>query len=380
RFNPNPFPTYVDFNDPDLNNLTVEWQEADENGWTDNLSVQLPKGPFSGHANWEVHFFGKKKPQYLKGNAVTGIQDVSFKLDKGQLKNSAAAFGRVQLNLQTDIKRLTFVNKDTSQPDARKLPSGHTVTVSFNKNEVTYSTGKADVIQISAYDAWGKRLKQDDYTRTKKGKRQIYFWGLPAKFDMDVATKNLEKQVVFDIKQRPLDEKAYLAYKETIENHRQIVSNLKSMDRARRKDRSYYGDDLAGLYYLYDRKKQKPMRLVGEAIAHSDPAGQKRFSYKATPYKGYYFTVLLGSQVNGANQVYQRRSKKTKFNWEKGTITTSALNRHPDLVAIPQDKSQPTFFLQWGHVYMKPLFGVKLNYLPENFSNKGWVEARFIEG
>jgi hypothetical protein len=56
------------------------------------------------------------------------------------------------------------------------------------------------------------------------------------------------------------------------------------------------------------------------------------------------------------------------------------LTRHPDLVAIPEDRNLPTFFLQWGQVYMKPLNGEKLEYLPEGYYNKGWIEAKFIDG
>ena len=122
------------------------------------------------------------------------------------------------------------------------------------------------------------------------------------------------------------------------------------------------------------------MKLCDKDIAHSDRAGQKRFGYKAKPYRGYYFTVLSGSAANGTNQKYKRRSKKTKFVWDKGQITTSALTRHPDLVASPADRSQPTFILQWGHVFMKPLNGETLEYLPENYYNNGWLEAKFIDG
>jgi hypothetical protein len=197
---------------------------------------------------------------------------------------------------------------------------------------------------------------------------------------MDLSTKTLEKRIEFDIKQRPLDEKAYQAYKKTIDNQRRIVTTLKSVDRARRKDRSYYGDDLAGLYYLYSPKGNNPMMLFDKEIAHSDPAGQKRFGYKVKPYQGYSFTILSGAEANGVNKEYKRRSKKAKFAWKKGRITTAALTRHPDLVAIPTDKSQPTFFLQWGQVFMKPLNGETLKYLPENYYKKGWVEAKFIEG
>ncbi len=379
RYSHHPIPTYSDFSETDLDDLAVAWREAGEREWTDRLEIQLSKGPFSGRADWEVHFFGHDQPQFLTGNAIQGARDISYRLDKGQLASVNAAFGIVQLNIKTDIKRLSFANKEGGKPQTRNLPSGEPVTVSFNKNEISYSAGKTQIIQVMAYNSFGKRLKQGNYSSNKRGKRKIYFWGQPARFEMDLSTKTLAKKIKFDLKQRPLDDKAYQKYKRTIDNHRDIVTTLKSVDRARRKDRSYYGDDLAGLYYLYHRKGQKPMKLFSRDIAHSDPAGQKRFGYKVKPYKGYYFAVLSGAEADGVNKEYKRRSKKTNFAWKKGRVTTSALTRHPDLVAIPVDKSQPTFFLQWGQVFMKPLDGETLKYLPENYHKKGWVEAKFIE-
>jgi predicted Zn finger-like uncharacterized protein len=378
RFDPKLVPTYKNYTDQDLDNLPVVWKEADESFWSDNLFIPLPIGPFSGHTRWEVHFFGKNKPQYLMGNTIQGMRDVSYRLDKGKLKTTNAAFGNVQLSIHTEITRLSFSQQDNGDPDPRTLPSGDHISVSFNKNEITYRAGKANIIQFSAYDAAGKRLKQDSYIANKDGKRAIYFWGQPVRFDIDVSTKTLRKQISFDIKKRPLDENAYQAFKQSIENQREIVAALKKVDRARRRDQSYYGDDLAGLHYIYDRKTKKPMQLIDKSIAHSDPIGQKRFNYQATPYKGYYFSVLSGTQTNGVNQDYKHQSKKTEFTWEKGSIKTFALTRHPDLVAVPKDKSQPTFFLQWGQVYMKQLYGVELNYLPENHADKGWQEVRFI--
>lgn len=76
---------------------------------------------------------------------------------------------------------------------------------------------------------------------------------------------------------------------------------------------------------------------------------------------------------------FQSLLTKTKFTWENGRVTTTALTRHPDLVAIPADESQPTFFLQWGQVFIKPLKGETLEYLPENYYEDGWVEAKFID-
>jgi len=380
RYDHHPVPAYSDFSVPDLDGLAVEWREAGQGEWTDNLEVRLTKGPFSGQADWEVHFFGQDRPLLLTGNTIQGARDISYRLEKGSLAGVSAAFGTIQLNISTDIKRLRFTKKDGGQPQTWDLPSGEPVTVGFNKNEISYSAGTYAIIQVMAYDSFGKRLKQGSYTSSRGSDRKIYFWGQPARFEMDLSTKTLEKKIEFEIKHRPLSEAAYQAYKKTIDNQRSIVTTLKTIDRARRKDRSYYGDDLAGLYYLYGREAQKPMELFDRDIAHSDPAGQKRFGYKAKPYKGYFFTVLSGAQARGVNQEYTRRSQKTKFTWKKGGITTTALTRHPDLVAIPADKSQPTFFLQWGQVFMKPLNGSTLKYLPENYRTKGWVEAKFIEG
>lgn len=379
RFNLHPIPTYVNFTPDDLKNLAVVWTEGQEGSWNDNLSIKLPQGPFSGHAVWEVHFFGPNEPMLLNGSSVQSKKDFRFTLDKGKLKQVSAAFGKVHLNLHTDISRLVFAPKNSRQPASQVLPSGDTISVAFNKNEITYSAGNANVIQTVAYDGRGKRLKQDQYTRNKDGKRIIYFWGVPAKFEMDVTAKTLEELIPFDIRQRPLDEKAYQAFKLTIKNQRDVVKTIKAIDRARRKDRSYYGDDLAGLYYLYPGKQKKPMNLISPEIAQSDPAGQARFGYQVRPYKGYYFTVLSGVETNGVKKDYNRRSKSSRLAWQKGTITTTPMTRHPDLVAIPEDKSQPTFFLQWGQVFMKPLSGERLKYLPDGYYNKGWIEARYID-
>ncbi len=379
RYSHHPVPTYGDFSEPDLAELAVAWTEAGEGRWTDNLEIRLSKGPFSGRADWEVHFFGYDRPLFFTGNAIQGARDISYRLEKGQLAGACAAFGIVQLKIRTDINRLRFDKKEGGKPQTQNLPSGEPVSVSFNQNEISYRAGKAHVIQVMAYDSFGKQLKQGNSARSKGGNRHVYFWGQPARCELDLSTKTLEKKIKFDIKQRPLNDTAYQEYKRAIDNHRDVVTTLKSIDRARRTDRSYYGDDLAGLYYLYGSKGQKPMGLFDKDIAHSDPAGQKRFGYKAKPHKGYYFTVLSGAEANGVNKEYKRRSEKADFVWKKGRIRTAALTRHPDLVAIPADKSQPTFFLQWGQVFMKPLNGETLKYLPENYYKKGWVEANFIE-
>ncbi len=380
RFNPHEVKNYANFNAGDLKNLAVKWNEGQKRAWNDSLAIKLPLHPFSGHAAWEAHFFDENGPKMLAGTSAQDSTHVSYTVEKDQLQQTNAAFGKVRLSLHSDISRLVFVKEEGRQPALQSLPSGRAVAIAFNKNEITFSADHADVIQTAAYDARGRRLKQDQYIRNRGGKRSIYFWGVPVKFQIDVSAKTIDRLIPFDIERRPVDKAAYSAFKRSIENQRDVVKTIKSIDRARRKDRSYYGDDLAGLYYLYHSKQKKPLALISREIAHSDPAGQKRFGYKVKPFKGYYFTVLSGVETKSVKKDYNRRSKKSRFQWQKGTITTKALTRHPDLVAIPMDGAQPTFFLQWGQVFMKPLNGKKLGYLPDGYYNKGWIEAKYIDG
>ena len=379
RFDHNAIANYVPLAKADLNDLGVEWKEGGNMSWNDGLSVQLPKGPFSGKVDWEVHFFGNEKPLLFAGNSFAGSKDANFSLQKGELQKAHAAFGSVRMRLASEIQRLRFVKKSDGKPVVNRLPSGKKVEVIFNKNEITLNTAKADMIQVMAFDANGRRLKKGNHTRHKDGKLIQYFWGLPTTFEVDLATKKINKTIHFDIRQRPLNEEAYLKFQVDAENQGEIVKTLKTISRARLKDRSNYGDDLAGLYYIYDRKKKKPKKLINKKVAHADPAGQKRFRYTAKPYRGYYFTILSGMEANGSQKAYPKQTKKRTYAWHKGKFTATSYVQMPDIVAIPVDQTQPTFFLQWGQVYMKQLNGTRLEYLPQDHYSQGWVEAKFIE-
>ena len=379
RYEQNPIKNYVLFTPDELADLAVAWKEGDGMSWSDGLALPLPKGPFSGKADWEVHFFAEDKPLYLSGNSFSSTTDISYSLQNGALKQAHAAFGSVRLNLASDIQRLSFTKTKDNKLMEKRLAIGKKVAVSFNKNEITLAAGKADIIQTMSFDAQGRRLKRDAYTRHQDGKLLLYFWGEPVRFEMDIAVNKIAKTIHFDIRQRPVQEDAYLSFQIDAENQGAVVKTLKAIADARRKNRAGYGDDVAGLYYVYDRKKKKPMKLIAKKIAHSDPAGRKRFGYSLKAYKGYYFTVLSGTESNGVKQDYPKQSKKKIYAWHNGTFKTVPYVQAPDIVAIPHDKSQPTFFLQWNQVYMKQLNGTTLEYLPQDYYGHGWVEAKFIE-
>ena len=110
--------------------------------WTDSLNVTLPRGPFNGDIRWEVHFFGEREPVYLSGNSFYGPTDIAYGLSNGDLSKAHAAFGKIQMDLASEIYRLTFVKKSDGKTIVQKLPSGKPVKVSFNKNEITLDAGK----------------------------------------------------------------------------------------------------------------------------------------------------------------------------------------------------------------------------------------------
>ncbi len=380
RYDHRPMQTYVSYTADELNGLDVTWREAGSMTWTDSLHVSLPRGPFSGDIRWEVHFSSERDPVYLSGNSFHSPAAFSYGLSNGELKKANAAFGKVWMKLAAAIGRFTFEKQTDSQISVQKLPSGQPLKVGFNQNEITLDAGKANVIQMMAFDAEGQPLKKDGYTGIQGNQKKLYFWGLPARLVIDVATQEIEKTMNFDVRQRPVDEARYAKFKQDIANHRDIVDTLRKIARGRRKDRARYGDDIAGLYYLYDRNKQKPLALIDQQVAHSDPAGQERFGYRLKPYKGYYFTVLSGIESGNLKNDYRRMPQPKKFNWQKGAFQSKPFLQPPDLVAIPKDGSQPTFFIQFDQIYMKQLNGNKLTYLPEDYYNKGWVEAKFVGG
>jgi predicted Zn finger-like uncharacterized protein len=87
---------------------------------------------------------GVEKGSQKTSGGIQGARDISYRLEKGRLANVSAAFGIVQLNIRTDIKRLSFAKKEGGNPQTRNLSSGEPVTVSFNKNEASYGAGKKE--------------------------------------------------------------------------------------------------------------------------------------------------------------------------------------------------------------------------------------------
>jgi hypothetical protein len=375
RFDHSALKTYQDFNAGRIDQLKVQWHEASESERHDRLSVTLPHAPFHAQTEWDVHFFGPQSPVDLAGHPTHSWSRMNYTLKKGALRTVNAVTGQLRMRLGTNIQRQQFVKISDKTPVIQKLPSGKIVTVIFDRNEVTLTPFDDATAQIIAYDADNRRLRRDAYAQTMGLMRKYYYWGIPARVEVDIAGNQIKKSIDFDIVKRPVNQKAYDAFRQRLSCQKEVVAALKQIQAARKQDRNRYGDDLAGLYYVYARKKKAPMQLIDEAVAHADPAGEKRFGYRLQPHRGYYFTVLAGKESNGSRQEFPRNKRTISVNWKEGVIKATNYRQLPTIAAIPVDQSQPTFFVHSGKVFMKSLNGEVLKYLPDDPLNSGWVEV-----
>jgi hypothetical protein len=306
---------------------------------------------------------------------IHSSEAISYSVDRKKLEQINAAFGKVRLKMAAKIETLQFTAGSGGTATTR-LSNGRTIQVNFNRNEIAYKAGKATIIRLHAYDAQNRRLKMDNYANTRKGLKLHYFWGVPTRVEMDVATAHVQRLIKFDLRRRPVDTKAYDAFKRDAARQRAVVQTLNQIYQARSKAFKAYGEDLAGFYYLSGKPAAPP---IAQAVALSDPKGQARFGYKAKAHNGYYFTVLPKSQA-ALSRLDKTRQKKGLSYTYKGQTIEALPNRHRlDLAAIPADKTQPTFFINWGRVYMKHLDGEPLPHVPDNYYGNDWKEVNFIE-
>jgi hypothetical protein len=365
--------TYIDIGQEELQGLKVRWTEDN------NLALAMPRGPFSGKAEWEAHFFHGSTALLLATNQIRVGNTFILSFRKPPERRPDAVFGKLALDLDTGIQRLTFVKQKDRSSKSKQLPTGQRVTVAFNKNQVTFDAGASVVLQVTAYDAKDRQLRKGTQAHRQGSERAYAFWGQPAVFVMDVATQKITRTFSFDIHQNSVNPTAYKAFKDEVAQQREIAAALESISRTRRKHYGAGGETLAGLYYLY-HKQSKPMKLIARAIAHSDPAGKSRYGYRLKPYKGYHFTYLAGTMENGVNREFKRKSKVKKYTWKKGSFKTKPYRSQPDIIAYPTDKTKPTFILVWDGVYMKYLKGDPIKYIPAKLGSSDWLKSNFVSG
>jgi hypothetical protein len=340
------------------------------------LIIKLPRGPFSGRADWEAHFFGQKSAMQVDGTSFTSNAQIGYWVDKKKLEAVHAVFGKVHVKAPAEIKSLRFDLRDGNTTVRQPAGGGQEIELTFHQNEIAYRPGAAKVIQIRAYDVRDRRLKMDNYANSDKGTYKRYFWGLPNRVEMEVVTRYQEHTLGFDLRPRPIDKKAFEGYQDEIDQRRKVARALHQIYEARRRDFKQYGEDLAGFYFLSGHAATPPL---DKAAALSDPNGQRRFGYRARPYQGYHFMVLPKSERFLAEIKQMRERQGRSYAYKGKTIKALPSRNLMGLAAVPEDKSKPTFFISWGRIYMKHLNGRPLTSVPANYYGGDWKEVKFVE-
>ena len=294
-----------------MKGLKVEWEEASEKQWNDNLIIKMPKKKVRGNAQWQVNFFGRDKSVLLKGSSSSSNGDYVYSMKKGELAQANRAFGKVKLSFDTDIKRLEVIKKSDGKELKIEAKPGVSLNVVFNKNQINYTLprdGDLKELNIAAFDKSGNKLKSESAGGAKA------YWGIPVKFMVTIALTKIEKSIDFDLEERPVNEVAFLGYQAQLEKQKDIYTILKDVHNKCRRYIGSYGESLAALHFLRKKESAKePMSLILQEIAHSDPLGQQRFGYKLKPYKGYLFSLTKGKMSNGVKKQYARGDEREFF-------------------------------------------------------------------
>jgi len=377
RLDLSPTDKYQTFTAEELAAMRVSWFDGGAKSWSQpGLIIKLPKGPFSGRTNWETHFFGPKSALSMDGTPFTSGDQVGYWVDKEKLKGAHAVFGKVHIKAAAKIESLRFDRREGAATVRQRAGSDQEVELTFNQNEISFRPGEAEVIQIRAYDVRNRRLKMDSYASSQKGTQVRYFWGLPDRVELEVATGHHERTLDFDLRPRPIDKKAYKAFKQEIDQRRIVAQTLRQIYAARRKASKQYGEDLAGFYFLAANTSAPSLE---KAAALSDPKGEDRFGYRSRPYHGYHFSVLPKSQSLLAKLDQLRKRKGRSYVYNGQTFTALPARNLVDLAAIPADKTKPTLFIIRGRIYMKHLNGQPLAHVPDNYYGGDWKEVKFVE-
>jgi hypothetical protein len=378
RYDRNSVSRYADYSTEDLDSLEVEWKEAGEQGRQDQLLVSLPHSTFSGAYKWEAQFLGPKGMVLLDGDRQRSGDKLSYTMKKGSLATVNAAVGALNIKVDTAIQTLIFTKETEGAALEQVLPSGKKITVTFNENAVAISDNDSKVLGSRGYAQNGRMLKAN----WRSGSDGKTYWGIPTRFELDVADDQIEKTIPFTIVERPVTDDALVAFKQKAAQLATAVRELKSLAQDTRRISSYeYDESVASFYYLYDRRgNPRETKLISEALAHSDPVGAARYGYTVTPHHGYHFMRLKGTiGKDGKKQDNQHNDSERTYKWDGGEFQFKPLSRAAAFVAIPVDKSMPTLCNSWSEIYVRNRNGEKTEYLEESLYGTEWKQFDVLD-
>jgi len=366
---------YASLTERELDGLQVKWNESKDRAWDKGLVIDLPKAVAGGRAKWELHWFAHAEPIRLDGGSFWQPTRFSWSPRDG-FGDAAAVFGRVELTIPSGFRTVQVEKKHDLQWNEQKV-GNKTIKLRFDRNTITHSAKGLKVIALRAFDAAGGELRAGSRMSSSKDGQMRYYWGQPARAELTVSLGSLTRRMPVEIVQRLVDDAKFRAYRTRVEKQRKIALALRGIGNAMKKAWNRYGDDLAGLRYVYGRDG-KPANLVPEAVAHACPNGASRFGYEHKAFGGYTFSLVKFREQNGEKKPLFRQGKTRKFRWVGGEFEGARFNTWPGLVATPLDPKQPTFVYAWSNVYSKRLDGKPLEALPGDLW-QAWERVEIVE-
>jgi len=207
RFDPTPLVSYADVSSLDVNDLTVHWfQEEQQSHFRQLLSVDLPEN-VAVQPHWEVYAHQRDNKVRLNGSSVVNYQRAAYQCRTPGSREVDQISGSVLLHVSGRIKRVILDQQALNHPCCVNMPKGKYLDVHVDKNKLSYMVLGGDVVQLAAYDNQGRRLRQDPAWRFQQGMKSVYFWGLPEKVVLDIATQIKVAKLNFTVAE-PLEQES----------------------------------------------------------------------------------------------------------------------------------------------------------------------------
>lgn len=317
-------------------------------------------------AQSEIHEFGANEPVYHQWTLWNrGSLNWVLRLQNGNREKPVpvhAVFGHVRVQcLSSATIPFTKSQNDKWTPTsarelAPELPAD--CQVKFNHQLLTLQGMLPEGFKLLAFDQTGRQLMLDRSQQSADNTMHTYwFWGSPTRCEL-IVPHILDRVVPFDFKLDDLDEEAYAAYKQHVEDRQPVFDALSQIAKVRSSPSYNPRQPLAALHFLRDPSGD-PINLIPRDIALACRHPDKSFDYEPAPYHGYFFARTLEdpppSQAGGG-RVYVIR-----------------------IYAIPADSKLPTYVHSGDTIWQRWLNG-GVPYDPgSNLERAGWVTTPRID-
>lgn len=310
-------------------------------------------------------------PSHLRGRLIWPSYPRNYRGDHPRVH---AVFGRIRVQCMSTCETIPFTkaaNGAWTQTKSRNFDPASPVDfqVSFNHQIVTLKGPPADDLKLLAFDETGRQLKLDRVEQPADGdSTRYFFWGSPTRCEV-VVTRILDRVVPFEFKLGELDEEAYAAYKQHVEDRRPMLNALLQIGIAR-SDKKYGNfQPLAALHFLHNASGEE-INLIPREIALACRNQAETFDYEPVPYHGYFFE-LCGARVSSGDSSTQA--------WAGGKI---ALPRSYDghVYAIPVDSQLPTYVYKGRRqIRQRWLNGGELHDPGWDLEKAGWTITPYLD-